>query len=289
MASSDLSPTGKLAILSDSMTNESTEIAVDTNSRIFLVNVGVNASHSIRSPLFDDGTFELLPIPEDRGQWAPTLPAYARIPCWNNPDESLGNFVSDLHRGTLVHDDPEFRTLTYGDNPNRSPRAAGLRACAPGDYLFFVARLTPYDGSRFHGDPAFYLVGFFFIKDVLKDVTAYPHGEIFATYGANAHVRRATYHRKALDGFWVWKGSSVGSLRFPRAVPLTREVCEATLRDANGRHWNWAPHRSELQWIGSYTRSARLVIDGGDGGTEAQTRASAWWSHLSSINPEVVL
>ena len=34
------------------------------SGRIFLANVGANASHAFRSPVFPDGTFELLPIPE---------------------------------------------------------------------------------------------------------------------------------------------------------------------------------------------------------------------------------
>ena len=269
------------------MTTPKFPLPPDSRSRVFLVNVGANASHAVRSPLFPDGSFELLPIPEDRDRWAPTLPAYARIPCWNDPSESLGRYVPDRHRGTLVHDDPEFRSRTYGDNPNRSSRAAGLRACGPGDYLFFLARLTPHDGARFAGAPGFFLVGFFLVDAVLRDVTAYPHGADFARFGANAHVRRAAYHRAALDAFWVWGGSPSGSLRFPKAVPLTREVCDAALRDARSRPWRWGSGRTELQRIGSYTRSARLAIDGRDGGPEGRARTAAWWGHVASFVPEV--
>lgn len=271
------------------MTQPSAQIPVTLRSRIFLVNVGANASHPVRSPIFDDGTFELLPIPEERDRWAPTIPAYARIPCWNDPSESLGLYVSDRHRGVLVHDDPEFHTLTYGDNPNRSPRAGGLRGCGPGDYLFFLARLTPHDGSRFHSAPGFFLVGFFQVDDVLRDVTTYPHGKSFATFGANAHIRRATYHRDALDAFWVWHGDPRRSLRLPFAVPVTREICDLSLRDAKGRPWNWGPGRSELQWIGSYTRSARRVIDGRDSDSDDYSRALTWWNHVASIVPDVVI
>ena len=282
-------PLTRLTILFESMTQRHHEVPVNARSRIFLVNVGANASHPARSPVFANGTFEILPIPEDRDWWAPTLPAYARIPGWNDPAESLSRFVPDRHRGTLVHDDPEFRTLTYGDNPNRSPRASGLRPCRPGDYLFFLARFTPHDGTDFHGEPAFYFIGFFLVEEVLANVSEYPHGEIFTRFGANAHVRRATYHRAALDSFWVWRGSPRGSLRLPRAVPLTREVCDATLRDAKGHPWKWGAGRSELQSIGSYTRTARLVIDGRDAGPEHLSRARDWWTHVSGFNPELVL
>src|SRR6266851_5055833 len=38
----------------------------------FLANVGVNSAHSAHSPLFADGRFVLLPIPE-REPWAPPM------------------------------------------------------------------------------------------------------------------------------------------------------------------------------------------------------------------------
>jgi hypothetical protein len=34
---------------------------------VFLANVGVNASHSARSPLFRDGSFTVIPIPDRIG------------------------------------------------------------------------------------------------------------------------------------------------------------------------------------------------------------------------------
>jgi hypothetical protein len=37
------------------------------NKRVFIINVGVNASHGgLKSPIFEDGTFEFVPIPELR-------------------------------------------------------------------------------------------------------------------------------------------------------------------------------------------------------------------------------
>ena len=257
------------------------------HERIFLVNVGVNASHRVRSPLFDDGTFELMPIPEKRELWAPTLPAYGRIPCFNDPDESLAAFASDHFRGVRVHDDPEFRTFTYGDNPNRSPRAAGLKACGPGDYLFFIARLTPFREGKYAAEAGFYLVGFLHVQRVLTDVTVFPVMEDFQLFGANAHVRRAVYHRRSLDGFWVWKGATESSQRFRIAVPVDRTLCELTLRDAHGKQWRWGDGRTELQTIGSYTRSARLVIDATS--PAEPERAEAWWSAVRARNPEIVI
>ncbi|MBI4329199.1 MAG: hypothetical protein HY685_04975 [Chloroflexi bacterium] len=253
-------------------------------SRIFLVNVGVNASHRVKSPLFPDGTFELLPIPEERRWWAPTLPAYPKLERFNTPGESLALYVPERYRNVRVHHDPEFETFTYGDNPNTSPRAAGLKAAGPGDCLFFLARLVPWLDGRFHDEPGFYLVGYLEIEEVLKDVIRFPSGREFQVFGANAHVRRAAYHPKALDGFWVWKGSP-SSRRLRYAVPLTRELCDATLRDANGEPWRWDAGRSDLQVIGSYTRAARLVIDPST--PDGREQAERWWRAVAERNGAV--
>ena len=72
---------------------------IDLSSNIFLVTVGVNSRHgTIKSPIFEDGTFELMPRPEERSLWAPTLPAYPKMTAFNHPGEPLSNYVSDHYR-----------------------------------------------------------------------------------------------------------------------------------------------------------------------------------------------
>ena len=203
-------------------------VSVDPTARIFLVNVGVNASHgALRSPIFPDGTFEFLPIPEERRLWSPTLPAYPKLAAYNDPDKTLADYAPVSRWNDRLHDDPEFRTFTYGDDPQRTGRGAGLKPCGPGDYLLFLARLVPHDGvGRFNGEPGFYLIAFFRVTDVLRDVTEFPRGRDFTIFGANAHIRRAAYHPRALDKFWVWKGDLNASQRLPIAVPLDRHLAE---------------------------------------------------------------
>ena len=65
-----------------------------------MVNVGVNASHgALRSPIFTDGTFEFLPIPEDRRLWSPTLPAYPKLAAYNDPDKTLSKASRSVWSG----------------------------------------------------------------------------------------------------------------------------------------------------------------------------------------------
>ena len=197
----------------------------------YLANVGVNASHRVRSPLFPDGSFVLHPIPE-RLAWAPPM---RRLPAvWGE---------------LAVHLDPDLDgdPPTYGDNCRRAGRAYSLRRAEPGDAIVFLARLHPRPGS---GSPGFYLVGALFINHVAPDVTAEPGP---GWWDANAHVRRARACGR-WDSFWVFRGDDASRL-FDRAVPFRRTEAEAVF----GRSWVWREGRTDLQTIASYTRAVRRL------------------------------
>ncbi|TMC08264.1 MAG: hypothetical protein E6J41_13950 [Chloroflexi bacterium] len=105
----------------------------------FVANVGVNAAHRVESPLFEDGTFVLYPIPEHQ--------------VWAHPMRQLPDVWGDR----AVHLDPDLDgdPPTYGDNCRTAGRAFSLRRAEPGDVIVFLARLRPRSGEH----PAFYLVG----------------------------------------------------------------------------------------------------------------------------------
>jgi hypothetical protein len=204
---------------------------------LFLANVGVNASHAARSPLFADGRFTLIPIPE-RTRWRPPMLRLRDLPeIAGVAPESLGP--------TAVHLDPDFRSAipTYGDNCRRAPRAYALRKAARGDRIVFLARLHP----RF-APPAFYLVGELVVEEILPDVVADPGP---GWWDANAHVRRARA-TDAWDSFWVFRGGD-GSGFYQRAAPFQREEADRFFAV------NWRANRTHLQTIGSYTRTIRAI------------------------------
>ena len=101
---------------------------------VFIANVGVNASHTIRSPLFDDGSFRLLPIPE-RMKWRPPMLRLRDLP-------ELAEHAPEALARIPVHLDPDLRgpVNTYGDNCRRAARAYALRKARPGDRIVFLAR-----------------------------------------------------------------------------------------------------------------------------------------------------
>ena len=87
--------------------------------RTYLANVGANSSHrQLFSPLFEDGTFEFLPIPEgdrnlDKSRYAVHYPD---LRSYYNPDQGLLRYVPQDMWANSCHNDPDFEAFTYGDS-----------------------------------------------------------------------------------------------------------------------------------------------------------------------------
>ena len=229
-------------------------------SKIFLANVGANTSHRFSSPLFNDNTFEFIPIPETSKQTSQYSVLYKDLKSYNDPSKNLVEFIPRRLWNQPTHNDPEFETFTYGDNCQTTPRGAALKNISEGDYLFFLAHLTRWSRGQFTRDHGFYLIGFLEILQILKEVRSRPKQELLLPFGSNAHIRQGLSNPLFWNRFWVFRGSQ-HSQRFLRAVPFTRELISQILTTADGSPWCWSAERTDLQIIGSYTRSCRCVID----------------------------
>jgi len=211
----------------------------------FLANVGVNSAHAARSPLFADGRFVMLPVPE-KACWSPPMLRLADVP-------GLAAYAPARWRVKAVHldPDPSSATPTYGDNCRRAGRAFSLRRAMRGDVIVFVARLNAADSTA-----GFHLTGCLVVDDILEDVTRDPCP---GWWDGNAHVRRGRA-TGSWNSFWVFKGAPNQSRALPRAHAFARREAEAVF----GNGWNWRPARSELQTVGSYTRAVRRVEGRGE-------------------------
>ena len=216
--------------------------------RIFIINVGANTVHRQQSPLFDDGTFEFVPITAsaddgftfaDLRQFdAPDIPLTERlIPLKISPD-------------TKVHNDPEFATFTYGDSPIVKP---GLQSMTRGDFLFFLVRLVPYRNQGYVTDEAlFALIGYLEIDEQISLPSDDAVDRLLTSpaFNRNAHVIRWLNNRVPdNEGYAVYKGST-NSRRFHTAVKFDREfVADIPLLTADGDPWELGykhpdrPHR----------------------------------------------
>ena len=246
---------------------------------IFLVNIGVNSSHSCNSPVFSDGTFELLPIPEVSSEASDSSRTYADLLSYNAAYSALTHFLPNTWENKPCHNDPEFESFTYGDNCDRVPKAFGLRSVKEGDFIFFLARLEYYKTGLFTGMASFYLIGYLVVERVYKSLYQKPSMDVLSLIKKNAHVQRALNDSVFWDGFWVFQGSSQ-SQRLKVAIPFTLEFASQVLRQADGSPWVISDKRSALQVIGSYTRTARCVINSDtDMGIVA---SNAWWHMVSA-------
>ena len=100
-------------------------------------------------------------------------------------------------------------------------------------------------------------------------------------FQANAHLRRAMSCESLWDNFWVFAGSS-WSNRFYKAVPVTKDLCNDVFVTAGGTSWEWKKNRTDLQTIGSYTRTCRCAID--PSYTEGKIRADILWDWIDKYS-----
>ena len=188
--------------------------------RVFIINVGANTAHRQQSPLFDDGTFEFVPIPGNNDEGL----TYGDLCQFNAPYTPFFNRFANPAISPLenVHNDPEFATFTYGDNLDLGSKG-GLRQLQEGDFLFFLARLVPYADQYDNKNGIFALIGYIEIAECLDN----SDDPMFTSpaFNRNVHVRRWVNIPTSFADYAVFKGST-NSRRFHTAVPFDREFVE---------------------------------------------------------------
>lgn len=180
---------------------------------VVLLRVGVDSgSGGIQGPLFKDGSFELIPIPDGSGIGLRTygntlgikgLPYSAYFPASRRHTVEC----------QAMHVDPEFVSFTYGDP---TPPKAGLRRLQKGDLLVFYAGLSGWDHER---APALYLVGYFVVEwaglasDLQED-------EVRRRCGDNFHVMHDELFKKQKDRLVLVQGGH-GSRLLKKAICIS--------------------------------------------------------------------
>ena len=152
---------------------------------VVLLRVGIDSgSGGIQSPLFEDGTFEFIPIPDGLAAKVNGAPTYGNT--LGRYGRLLIDYFPLAKRAKMfdqpMHVDPEFETFTYGDP---TPPKRGLSRLRSGDLLVFYAGL---EGWGHKAEPALYIVGYFEISHV-GFAPQFSDAEIAKLFSANAHVR----------------------------------------------------------------------------------------------------
>ena len=189
--------------------------------QVVLLRVGIDSGcGGIQGPLFKDGSFEFICIPDNKRVSVHTYGTMV-----GTKSKAFVDYFPESQRermaGQHIHVDPEFETFTYGDptTPKRS-----LRNLKPGDFLVFYCGLqkwdTAYGWSREHR-PALYIVGFFEV--ILAGMALdFDKKVLTSQFGKNFHVRYPTVFEKQKDDLVLVKGGS-GSRLFQQAHQISVE------------------------------------------------------------------
>jgi hypothetical protein len=179
--------------------------------KVAMLRIGIDSgAGGIQGPLFQDGTFDYVPIPDGFGI----------------DERTYGNTTSLKHRRLIdyfpesrrvamasqsIHFDPEFATFTYGDP---TPPKAGLRHLETGDMLIFYCGLEGWD---FGSEPALYLMGYLEVELAVKpdDIGDKETRRVFAN---NFHVRHQQVFERQRNELVLIKGTE-------RSRLLKKAVC----------------------------------------------------------------
>lgn len=186
-----------------------------------LLRVGIDSgSGGIQGPLFKDGSFEFICIPDG---WQVSKHTYGKCVGRNGIPHS--DYFPARQRVKAarqhVHLDPEFATFTYGDptSPKRS-----LRTLEKGDYLVFYCGLQEWNettGWNRRRPPALYLLGYF-VVDMAGMATDFSKETLRSVFGNNFHVRYPAIFKQQRDRLVLVKGGR-GSRMLKKAYRISAE------------------------------------------------------------------
>lgn len=161
--------------------------------KVVLLRVGVDKiCGGTYSPLFKNGTFEFLPIPEyfyrSHAFDANKVKTYATEKGkFGKPfiDYFKDGKDKEDHRDCPIHDDPDFKTFTYGDGNSTKQTLVNLEK---GDYVVFYAML---EGRDFSMPASLYVIGYFEVEYALLATEEQQLELVESDFKNNFHIANA--------------------------------------------------------------------------------------------------
>jgi hypothetical protein len=176
--------------------------------QVVLLRVGIDTgSGGIHGPLFSDGSFEYIPIPDCYGAKGVDQRTYGNTS--GRTGRRLADYFPAARRAKIldqpVHFDPEFEAFTYGD-PTR-PKTS-LRELSAGSLLVFYAGLKGWD---FDCPPALYIIGFFEVARAGL-ASSFSRTELTGMFQTNFHVMHREVIEDQKDHLVLVKGNAKSRL-----------------------------------------------------------------------------
>jgi hypothetical protein len=152
--------------------------------QVVLLRVGIDTgSGGIHGPLFSDGSFEFIPIPDCFGRTGVDKRTYGNTR--GRGGQRLVDYFPEGRREKVcrqsIHFDPEFETFTYGDP---TPPKASLRRLTEGSLVVYYAGLKGWD---FECAPALYIIGYFEVGRAGL-AASFSGAELVRMFHSNFHV-----------------------------------------------------------------------------------------------------
>lgn len=180
--------------------------------KALLLRVGIDkGTDGVLAPIFDDRSFEYIPISEKDQDSAEER-------TYSNTVGRSGKFLAEYLPKKIseknIHFDPEFDTMTYGD-PTR--KRSFLLKLEKNDLLVFYAGLSPFRTDK-HQE-GLYIIGYFVVKRIIdfKGMSNKARQENYKLYWNNAHCKRS-YHAENLV---IIVGDKENSLLLEKAIAIS--------------------------------------------------------------------
>ena len=227
-----------------------------------LLRVGIDkGSGGCVAPIFEDGSFEFIPIPEFRATTEKRV--YANM--IGKSGRRIADFVPSKIKYSHPHYDPEFETFTYGD-PTKTKRSQ-LKKLSPGDLLIFYTGLKPPDGKD---KPRLYVIGYFEVEKVYDFEEIEDYDSVFRAIPNNAHSK-IYFRLKELGvdfkdkNLVIVKGNPDSSKLLTKALPLGNEN-DMMLRELEPVFgYKGSLRRAVGHWIkGDYIHKVKKWLSKGD-------------------------
>lgn len=212
--------------------------------QVVLLRVGIDTgSGGILGPLFKDGSFGYIPIPDETKGQGIDKRTYGNTRGRNG--EKLIEYFPERRREAMraqsIHFDPEFETFTYGDPT--IPKVS-LQRLEAGSLLVFYAGLK---GWGFESRPALYIIGYFVVTHAGL-ATSFTCTELSRMFRSNFHVKHRAVFNHQKEFLVLIKGgkgsrllkkavkiSSIGQDRIGRPIYLLSRKMQSVFGSFHGR------------------------------------------------------